>query len=115
MGPPASAMTGPMLRALLLVPFLLVLIAFAISNPQPVTLGLWPTDITLEAPLSLAVLIIAGVFFFLGALIVWIPGLATRGRARRAEKRLSALEAELAARTKAAPAGSAAPALAGPR
>ncbi len=101
-----------MLRVLLMIPFLLVLIAFAISNPQPVTLALWPTDVTLEAPLSISVLVIAGVFFFLGALVVWIPGLATRARARRAERRLTALEAELAVRTKAAPA---LPALAGPR
>ena len=105
-------MTAPMLRALLFIPFLLILIAFAISNPQPVTLGLWPTDVTLQAPLSISVLVIAGVFFFLGALIVWVPGLATRARARRAEKRLSALEAELAARAKTVPS---VPALAGPR
>src|SRR5271165_4810510 len=89
-----------MLRALLLAPFLLVLIAFALSNPQPVSLSLWPTDVTLEAPLSIATLVIAGVFFLLGALIVWIPGLATRRRARLAERRAAALEAELAARNK---------------
>ena len=91
-----------MLRAILLTPFLIVLIAFALSNPQPVQLALWPTDVTLEAPLSIATLIIAGVFFLLGALIVWLPGLGHRYRARRAEKKARALAAELAARDKAA-------------
>jgi uncharacterized integral membrane protein len=91
-----------MLRALLLAPFLIVLVAFALSNPQPVSLALWPTDVTLEAPLSIATLVIAGVFFLLGALIVWLPGLATRRRARRAEKKARKLAAEIAARDKAA-------------
>lgn len=91
-----------MLRVIILLPFLLLLIAFAISNPQPTTLALWPTDVTLQAPLSLAVLVIAAVFFLLGALMVWIPGLRHRARARRAERRVSKLEAELATRAKAA-------------
>jgi uncharacterized integral membrane protein len=89
-----------MLRALLLAPFLLLLIAFALSNPQPVSLALWPTDVTLEAPLSIATLVIAGVFFLLGGLIVWLPSLGHRRRARLAEKRAKALETELAARDK---------------
>jgi uncharacterized integral membrane protein len=102
-----------MLRALLLAPFLLVLIAFALSNPQPVTLALWPTDVTLEAPLSIATLVMAGVFFLLGAVIVWLPALGHRRRARRAERRARALEAELAVRDKA-PLVTDAPRLAGP-
>lgn len=94
-----------MLRALLLFPFLVVLVAFALSNPQPVTLGLWPTDLTLEAPLSLATLVIAGVFFLLGAVVVWLPGLGHRIRARRAERRARSLSEEIAARDKAEAAG----------
>lgn len=91
-----------MLRALLLAPFILVLIAFAISNPQPVTLSLWPTDLALEGvPLSLATLVIAGVFFLLGALMVWVPGLRHRWRARRAERRATMLHAQAEARAKA--------------
>jgi uncharacterized integral membrane protein len=88
-----------MIRVLLLLPFLLLLVAFAISNPQPVTLAMWPTDVTLDAPLSIAVLVVAGAFFLLGALVVWLPGLATRARARNAERRVTKLEAELAQRT----------------
>jgi len=90
-----------MLRALFLLPFLLVLVAFALSNQQPVQLALWPMDFSVEAPLSIAVLIASGLFFFLGALFVWWGSLSSRARARRAERRAAALEAELAARDKA--------------
>ncbi len=103
-----------MLRALLLAPFLLVLIAFVLSNPQPVSLAMWPTDVTLEAPLSVATLIIAGVFFLLGAVMVWLPGLRHRRRASVAEKRARSLAAELAARDKAAATVASAPRLTGP-
>jgi uncharacterized integral membrane protein len=86
-----------MLRALLLIPFLIVLVAFALSNPQNVQLALWPTDLSLEAPLSIAILVAAGMFFFLGALFVWFGTIAARTRARRAERRAASLEAELRA------------------
>jgi uncharacterized integral membrane protein len=108
-----------MLRILLLLPFLIVLVAFALSNQQTVTLGIWPTDLTVEAPLSISVLIAAGVFFFLGALFVWFGSVAARSRAARAERRAAALEAELKARTAAPPPGTrmnmVVPALAGPK
>ena len=87
-----------MLRALLLLPFLIVLVAFALSNPQPVQLALWPTDLSVEAPLSIAILVSSGIFFFLGALLVWWGSVAARARARRAERRIQSLEAELKAR-----------------
>jgi uncharacterized integral membrane protein len=84
-----------MLRVLLLLPFLVLLIAFALSNPQPVPLGLWPTDFTVEVPVSIAILASSGLFFFLGALFVWFGTVAARGRHKRAERRAAALEAEL--------------------
>jgi hypothetical protein len=45
--------------------------------------------------------VIAGVFFWLGALIVWFPALGHRRRARVAEKRAALLSAQLAERDKA--------------
>jgi uncharacterized integral membrane protein len=84
-----------MLRILLVLPFLILLVAFALSNPQPVTLGIWPTDFTLEVPVSIAILVASGLFFFLGALFVWFGAVAARGRHKRAERRAAALEAEL--------------------
>ncbi len=108
-----------MLRIILLLPFLIVLVAFALSNQQTVTLGMWPTDLTVDAPLSISVLIAAGVFFFLGALFVWFGSVAARGRAARAERRAAALEAELKARNAVPPnttrMNMVVPALAGPK
>ena len=111
-----------MLRFVLLLPFLIVLVAFALSNQQTVTLGIWPTDVTIEAPLSIAVLIAAGVFFFLGALFVWFGSLSAKRRAARAESRAEWLATQLKTHNAAAqPTHAAArtnmvvPALAGPK
>ncbi|GAC1341120.1 MAG: hypothetical protein NVSMB18_12600 [Acetobacteraceae bacterium] len=82
---------------LLTIPLLLILVVFALSNKQPVRLGLWPTDIQIDVPVSLAVLAIAGVFFLVGALLTWGSALALRSRARRAEATVRQLEAQLAA------------------
>lgn len=92
-----------MLRLLLFLPLLALLVAFALSNPEPVSLGLWPFETVIEnISLGIAVLAVAAIFFMLGALIVWIPALSTRARARRAERKLARLEAEAAARDKRA-------------
>ena len=88
-----------MLRFILLLPFLILLIVFALSNPQDTPLGLWPTDLTLEVPVSIAILASSGLFFFLGALFVWFGTVAARRRHRLAERRARALEAELKAHT----------------
>ena len=81
-----------MLRTLIALPFLVVLILFALSNPQPVTLTIWPTDLKLATPLSAAVLVTAAAAFLLGSLFVWIPALGTRRRARRFERATRRLE-----------------------
>jgi uncharacterized integral membrane protein len=110
-----------MLRIVLLLPFLAVLVAFALSNTQPVQLRIWPLDfLSLEVPLSLAMLAGCALFFFLGALFVWFGSVAARGRAARAERRAAALEKEL--KIRAAPVApsrpvnrNAVPALAAPK
>ena len=83
------------LRLLLLSPFLLLLVVFALSNTRPVPIGLWPTGLTIELPLAGAILLGTAVGLVLGALIVWVPGLAHRRRARRAEAREAALRTQL--------------------
>ncbi len=98
------------MRFLIAVPVLLLLVLFALSNKQAVQLGLWPTDISVETPLSVAVLVAAGVFFVAGALMTWGGTLALRGRARRAEMAVSQLQAQLRAiKTRPAPAPAPAP------
>ena len=87
-------------------PFLLLLVLFALSNSQPVRLGLWPTDFTIAPPLSIAILVAMAGAFLLGALMLWIEVLGARRRARRAEYAQRLLEAqvqELKARLAGAP------------
>jgi putative membrane protein len=84
-----------MLRLIIGIPLILLLILFALSNVEPVQLGIWPTDYTVQVPLSIAVLIGAGIAFFLGGLLVWINELGQRRRARRAEDTVRALEERL--------------------
>jgi lipopolysaccharide assembly protein A len=82
------------MRLLLAVPFLVVLVAFALSNQQPVTVGLWPFDGSLQVPLSIAVLVPMGVSFFLGALLLWFSAVSARRQARRAERKALRVDAE---------------------
>lgn len=83
------------MRILIVIPCLILLIAFALSNQAPVRLGLWPTDILVDVPLSVAVLVASGIFFVLGAMMTWGGSLALRLRARRAEAALRRLEVQL--------------------
>jgi uncharacterized integral membrane protein len=85
-----------MLGLIFITPFLLLLVLFALSNETVVQIGLWPTDFLVQAPLSVAVLAVSAVFFLLGAIVVGFGSLAQRRRARRAESKVRALEAEVA-------------------
>jgi lipopolysaccharide assembly protein A len=82
-------------RLILLSPLLLLVILFVLSNTENVRVGLWPTDLLVEAPLSLLMLMAMGFAFLVGALTTWIVGLGARMRARRAEQANAALRAEL--------------------
>jgi uncharacterized integral membrane protein len=84
-----------LIRVLIAAPLLLLLVLFALSNSEPVRLGLWPTDLSLEPPLSIAVLVAMGGAFLLGALMLWVEALAARRRARRAEYAQRLLEAQV--------------------
>ena len=83
------------MRVLIAVPLLIILVAFALSNEQAVNIGLWPTDIAIETPLSVAILVAAFIFFVVGAFIAWGGTVSARGRARRAERQVRQLEAQV--------------------
>lgn len=85
-----------MIRLIIAIPFLLLLVLFALSNPQPTAFGLWGTDYSVTLPLSLAVLGAMAVAFIGGALLLWMSVLAARRRARRAEYAARLLEAQVA-------------------
>ena len=82
-------------RLLLIAPLLLLAVVFALSNAEPVRLDLWPTDLVFVAPLSLLMLGAMGLAFLAGALATWFAGIGARKRARRAERSVAALQAEL--------------------
>jgi len=86
-------------RRLIATPFVIaalaVLVSFALTNNQPVTLGLWPTGLTLALPLSVAILAAMAAAFFLGAVMLWAAAISARGRARRAEDRARMLQLRL--------------------
>ena len=81
----------------LIVTFVLCLplVLFALSNTEVVRLGLWPTDYGLDVHLSLAILVAMAIAFLLGALVVWMSELSQRRRARRAERTIRLLEAQI--------------------
>lgn len=85
------------MRILLAAPVLLILVIFALSNRQVVQLGLWPTDIVVDAPLSITVLVAAGLFFIGGALVTWGSSVVMGARVRQAERTVRQLEAEVRA------------------
>jgi putative membrane protein len=80
---------------LLAIPFLLLLLLFALSNREMVRVALWPTDWSVDVMLSVAVLGAAAVAFLVGALTVWLAELGRRRRLRRAEQKISLLEDQL--------------------
>ena len=97
-----------MIRALLAVPFLLVIVLFALSNQEPQRFVLWPTDLSFVVPLSLAVLGVALVFFVAGGFLAWGSVVRLRARLRRTQRTVAALEDQLAmarAQPTPAPAG----------
>jgi lipopolysaccharide assembly protein A len=77
----------------------LLLILFAVSNRESVSIGLWPLlpAAALEMPLYLLVLGVLSVGFVAGQLVTWIGGWRWRREARRARERIAVLESELAA------------------
>ena len=93
-----------LLRLLLLSPFLLVLVVFALANPQPMHIVFWPFDLAFDPPASLALLCVLGAGLFLGAMMLWVTTLGLRLRARRAERANALLESALKRANRASPA-----------
>lgn len=80
---------------ILTIPLTLIVVSFALSNRQPVTLSLWPLPFELQAPLYLAVLVAVLLAFLTGGLVAWLSGHRHRRLARRRALELQALSAEL--------------------
>ncbi|WP_439580093.1 LapA family protein [Elioraea sp.] len=72
-----------------------LVVLFVVSNTSAVAIGLWPFDARLVLPLSVAVLAIAAVAFLFGAAITWFAGMPHRAKARRLERSVEVLQAEV--------------------
>jgi uncharacterized integral membrane protein len=82
---------------LVAVPVAVLLIVFAVSNREAVTVTFWPLPVALGAPLWLVVLLAALLGFLFGELVAWVNGRRWRRAARQKTRRIDALERELAA------------------
>jgi uncharacterized membrane protein YciS (DUF1049 family) len=76
------------------IPAIAIAMSFGVSNPESVTIGLWPLVHKVEMPVYAAVTVALFFGFFVGVLIAWIDSLRHRAEARRLARRLRELEAE---------------------
>jgi len=83
----AVCWAGTLVAAALLIPF-------ALSNREPVSLRFWPLPFLIDLPLYLLVLSLLLGGFFVGAAAAWIAG---RGNRRERRRRIETLERELVA------------------
>lgn len=84
-----------LLSWIIMVPVALVVISFAVSNRDVVTVGLWPVPFTLQAPLFAVVLLVGVAGVVVGAFIAWVSGRKARSRARANARRAETAEREL--------------------
>jgi uncharacterized integral membrane protein len=82
---------------LLLVVAAVILVVFAVSNRANVALGLWPLPAAVELPVYLVVLggLVFG--FIFGEFAAWVAARHWRRELRESQRRIAALERELAA------------------
>ena|SRR5271165_809591 len=85
------------LRLLIVIPLLLLLVLFALSNSTPLRLCLLPAECTTDLPASVVILGAMGVAFLAGAFLVWVGEMGQRRRARRAEQAMKLLEEQVKA------------------
>jgi len=74
-----------------------LLVIFAISNRQSVDVTFWPFPVTIESALSLVVLGAVVIAFLIGQFVAWLGAQRWRHEARAKQRRIEALERELAA------------------
>jgi len=83
-----------------LVPALISVLlgVFALANPPPVTVALWPEGWVAELPLWQAILGPGFLAFLAGALTVWLAHLPEKRSAAQLRQAAALLDAELASR-----------------
>jgi len=86
-----------LLRWIVLAVIAVVLILFAVSNRETVSVRLWPLPALIDLPLYLVLLGTLVIGFLAGELAAWLRGWHWRREARRGRERIAALEREVAA------------------
>lgn len=86
------------LIAVVLIPLVIVIVAFALANRQIVTVSFDPFDtvnsvFVVRMPLFLTVFVLVGLGVLIGGVAAWIRQYKWRARARRAEAELRELRA----------------------
>ncbi len=81
---------------LIAAPFALLVVLFAVSNRDTVTVKLFPLPFALDMPLYLAVTATLMLGVLAGAVLAWLMGHRARRTARLERKRAQQLEKELA-------------------
>jgi len=74
---------------------LVLVISFALSNKQEVTVVLWPFQNPVQAPLYAVGLVPLAFGFFIGSFWGWIGSLSHRLHARQLHKELTTLKRDL--------------------
>ena len=82
---------------LVTLPLAIIIVLFAESHRDGVSVTFWPIPLAIEAPLYLIVLLALAVGFIAGELVAWINGRHHRRHARRRARRIEELERELGA------------------
>jgi uncharacterized integral membrane protein len=83
-------------------PIVILVLLFAVSNREPITLRLLPFPLDLTMPIWLLTLIVLFVGFLLGAIVTWIGDRRRRRETRLLIRRAAELEQSLAAAQKQA-------------
>jgi uncharacterized integral membrane protein len=78
-------------------PIALLVVDFAVSNLDRVTLHIWPLPFDLTIVIPLLMLLVLFVGFVLGAIVTWIGDRRRRREARLLSRRVAELEGMLAA------------------
>ena len=75
----------------------IVLILFAVSNREAVSVGLWPLPFLVDVPLYLLCFLSLVIGALIGVAIAWMAGHGKRRELRARRRRIEALERELTA------------------
>lgn len=81
------------------LPFLLLIVSFAVANHESVTLSFWPFDIEVTMPLSLMTVVLLLVGYALGSLATWLRAHPLRREAKRLRREAAALKSKDEPRT----------------